>query len=339
MNLGDAIRKGADNIDARDAFDPADRAAYLNASEAMTCIRKQWYAKNGIATDGPENWGYARRGKHGEVYMVDRLRAANVPLLFAGEDEQVQIQDDELQISCTPDGLAEGEYFDEVECWLGLEFKTIDPRTNRQNLPKEENVRQLQIAMEMFDHARDEFPELGEREIKHGILIYMDASNYDDTIEFKVPRKPKVLEQLKGRANRVLKATSASRLAREGKERGGHECRQRCNFTGVCGVDGAATTTGQGRKGAGSMPQQREKYMNAKRMEEQAKAEKTEAGEQIKALLKQAGTSKADVEGGGSVSLSPRAGSVAYAKVVKEHLPDLDLEPYRGAPSETLTVK
>lgn len=28
-----------------------------------------------------------------------------------------------------------------------------------------------------------------------------------------------------------------------------------------------------------------------------------------------------------------RAGSVSYAKVVKEHLPDLDLEPYRGQPS------
>lgn len=34
-----------------------------------------------------------------------------------------------------------------------------------------------------------------------------------------------------------------------------------------------------------------------------------------------------------------RAGSVSYAKVVKEHLPDLDLEPYRGSPVEHWQLK
>lgn len=34
-----------------------------------------------------------------------------------------------------------------------------------------------------------------------------------------------------------------------------------------------------------------------------------------------------------------RAGSVAYAKVVKDHLPEIDLEPYRGKPSEYWTLK
>jgi putative phage-type endonuclease len=34
-----------------------------------------------------------------------------------------------------------------------------------------------------------------------------------------------------------------------------------------------------------------------------------------------------------------RAGSVSYAKVVKEHLPDLDLSPYRGDPSVTWSLK
>ena len=42
---------------------------------------------------------------------------------------------------------------------------------------------------------------------------------------------------------------------------------------------------------------------------------------------------------GHTVTLSTRAGSVSYAKVVKDHCPNVDLEPYRGKPSEALTVK
>jgi len=34
-----------------------------------------------------------------------------------------------------------------------------------------------------------------------------------------------------------------------------------------------------------------------------------------------------------------KKGSVSYSKVVKEHLKDLDLEPYRGAESEYWSVK
>ena len=42
---------------------------------------------------------------------------------------------------------------------------------------------------------------------------------------------------------------------------------------------------------------------------------------------------------GREVALTTRAGAVAYAKIVKEHLPDLDVEPYRGSSSEVLSIK
>lgn len=42
--------------------------------------------------------------------------------------------------------------------------------------------------------------------------------------------------------------------------------------------------------------------------------------------------------GGRKLTFVKRAGSVAYAKVVKEHLPEIDLEPYRGKPSEYWTL-
>ena len=332
--LKDALLRGADVFDARNAIS-SERAQYLNASEAMTCIRKQVYAKLGAAADGPEDWGYARRGKNGEVYMVERLKSANVPLLFAG-DEQVAIADDDLMIRCTPDGLVIDTEVD-GQVW-GVEFKTIDPRTNVGNLPREEHYVQLQIGMAMFEKHREEFPEIGDRAIVGGILMYMDASNYNTVHTFPVPPAPKILDRLAGRASRVLKTTDPSRLPREGKQNGGQECRQRCPFTAICGVDGAGSSTAQGVAGGADPAEQVGLYLEHKDKEAFHKGLKDAAGERIKAILQRSGTDSMVVDGH-SVTLQRRAGAVAYAKVVKEHCPDVDLEPYRGSPSEALVVK
>ena len=116
---------GSDINDAG-KFDQKKRDAHLNASEAMTCIRKQWYQKNG-AEQTPQDWGYARRGTHGEKFLVESLIAANVPLEYTGRD-QLSLQDEKRKISSTPDGVIK---YDDV--WVVPEFKTIDPRTNRGN--------------------------------------------------------------------------------------------------------------------------------------------------------------------------------------------------------------
>lgn len=333
--LAGRVLRGADAADVR--FDEAGRVDYLNASEALTCVRKQFYKKAGAQVDGPDDWGYARRGQHGEKYVVACLAAANVPMLFTGED-QIRIVDEDLRIACTPDGIVEGGPFGHEGKWLGIEIKTIDPRTNLSNLPREEHVVQLQIGMAMFEKHREEFPELGDAPISHGVLLYMDASNYNTIHEYRVETAPKILDRLRGRANRVLDSKSASRLPREGKEAGGRECKQRCKFTGVCGVDGASTSTGQGHTGAGDPAVVVAQFLTAKAKEEAAKAERAAAGEQIKALIAKSGTSTLMADGH-VASLSVRKGSVSYAKVVQEHLPDLDLEPYRGEPTEVLTVK
>lgn len=338
MSVADAVRNGADVLDASDTFDPEIRKQYVNASEAFTCIRKQWYAKNDAETDGPENWGYARRGKWGEDYIVSRLRAANVPMLFTGED-QVQIQDDERRVSCTPDGLISAEWFGKGAGWVATEFKTIDPRTNRSKLPKEEHIRQVQIAAAMFNDNLAEFPELGGEQVVACCVVYMDASNFDDIVEMMLPLKPAILDQMAGRVNRIMDAKQASRLPREGvKSAFQAECKQRCNFNGVCKVSGASSSEGQGVKGGGDAAVQVERYLNAKAAASHAKKLQDEAGERLKSVLKKEGVASLEVDGH-SIALGQRAGSVSYAKVVKEHLPDVDLEPYRGAPSETLTVK
>jgi hypothetical protein len=331
--LKGALLKGADAIDARQTLS-AERSDYLNASEALTCIRKQVYSKLDAEQDGPQDWGFARRGKWGEIYMVDRLRAANAPLLFAG-DEQVAIADDELRIRCTPDGLVLDVETDDL-IW-GIEFKTIDPRTNTDRLPRDEHYAQLQIGMAMFDRHRDEFPELEGRKIAGGLLLYMDASNYNLLHTFPVPHAPKILDRLAGRASRVLNTTDPARLPREGKQNGGQECRQRCAFTRICGVDGAGSSTAQGVKAGADPATQVEAYLAGKSMVERYKADQDAAAERLKAILQKNGVSSMVIDGH-SVSLTTRAGSVSYAKVVKEHCPDVDLEPYRGNPSEILKV-
>jgi len=337
LDLKTALLRGADVIDAREAFDPQERAQYLNASEAMTCIRKQWYQKHGAEKDGPENWGYARRGKHAERYIVERLTAANIPMLFTGGD-QVQIVDEELRISCTPDGLIEVDEGTGVY-WAGVEFKSSDPRTNFAKLPKDEHVVQLQIAMAMFEKYRAEFPELGDVPIREGYLLYINCSDFNDIHTFKVPVAPKILDRLKGRAARALDIKDAGRLPREGKETPfQQECKTRCMFNKVCGVAGAGSSTAQGKAGGADLSVQRSAYLRGKDMEAQGKAAKEAAGELLKAALKKAGVTNMVVDEG-AVSVSSRAGSISYARMVKDLLPDADVEPYRGAASDTLTVK
>ena len=179
-----------------------DRTKYLNASEAGSCIRKQWYSKHMAKDEEPQMWGYARRGTHGEKYIIENLVRANVPLALGNADEQWSLQDEKRKISATPDDVI--KYDDE---WVGLEIKTIDPRTNRSYLPKAAHVTQLQICMAMIDQEVDRPKGI---KFSRGVLVYMDASNYDDVIQFEVNADPAILDRMAKRAKKVLKTSPAS---------------------------------------------------------------------------------------------------------------------------------
>ena len=116
-DLKSAILRGADVIDARKTWS-VDRSKYLNASEALSCVRKQWFSKHEPST-AAEDWGFARRGTHGEKYVVEMLRASGLELMFAGEDQQ-SVADEELMISATPDGVL----FNASGAHTALEIKT-----------------------------------------------------------------------------------------------------------------------------------------------------------------------------------------------------------------------
>ena len=69
-----------------------------------------------------------------------------------------------------------------------------------------------------------------------------------------------------------------------------------------------------------------ERYDELKKIQDDAKAEQQDILEQ---LVQAANEQSAEICGR-KLTRIDRAGSVSYARVVKEHLPDIDLEPYRG---------
>lgn len=327
MSIARKIKQGADAIDARTAFDPEVRKKVANASEIAYCLRKQWYAKN--LEDQPEqSWGYARRGKNAERYMVEALQAANVPLCGAGDDQETVSNG---VLSATPDGYIWNEDGETITC---VEFKSIDPRTNRANLPKYEHVVQLQLGMALLAEVKGLRPT-------HGVIVYIDASNYDDIVEHRVMYDPAFLDEMTPRAQRLLRTREVARLPREGAQKGGKECSTMCPFKTVCKPHLQAVqisaTPARGNRGS-RLHAAVEDYSEAKEREDDAKADKADAAERIKAELAARKVNKIEV-GNRVVSLTTRAGSVSYAQVVKHHCPDVDLEPYRGAPTEVLTVK
>jgi|SRR6056297_153659 len=322
--IKDIILNGAQALDDGEGFG-IDRSKYLNASSAITCIRKQWFERNLPPVD--QDWGFARRGKQGELYLVDCLWAAGVELRHCGDD-QVSIVSEEHRISATPDG-----YMLTEDGWIALEFKTIDPRTNRNYLPRKDHGVQLQIGMEIAHLQGGDFPKPVA-----GKLIYMDASNYNDILEFDIERATLMLNQMAPRAKKMLNAKSVDRLDREGKRDG--QCKKYggCPFAEQCGVeiDGEAKVS-RGNRGS-SLDNAVQAYVLAKGDEQHAKARKDDAAETIKAELKERNASHLTV-GNHRVELTPVAGRRSYDWKQMEEA-GIDLSPFMktGKAGERLTV-
>lgn len=302
-----------------------DRSQYMNASEADSCIRRQWYEKHDTEK-GPVDWGYARRGSHGEKYLVESLRASNMPLELAG-DEQKSFADRETMISATPDGVAlldDGRY--------QFEFKTVDPRVNRSKLPRSGHVTQLRLGMALLNKLY-----YRKEPIKAGILIYMDASNFNDITQHIITPEPGILERYAQRAKTILKVRAADTLDREGKATG--ECKL-CPFKQTCGVDFAPRPTQQSRGNRGSALDEFVKnYNSAKEAEDVAKSTKAAAGEAIKQELINRSTTELVVGPYHIVVKTIKGRRSLNRKLIEQA--GIDLSPFEteGAPSERLEVK
>jgi len=322
IDIKEATIRGRSIIEDGRVFN-IDRSKYMNASEAGGCIRKQWYDKHEPKLRAPEDLGYAWRGQAGEHYMIESLLQANVPLAIHGE--QHSIADDETRIAATPDDVI--TYDDE---WIPLEIKTIDPRTNRRNLPRDAHVTQLKIAMALVDQYHD------NPGIKRGLLVYMDASNFNDIVQFEIEFDAGILERLAPRARKILNTKKVDNLDREGKANG--DCKY-CPFTEACGVDVADTKTksGRGNKGT-SLDASAGVYIELKESIAEMKATQDVVKEDLKRELKRRKTNEITV-GGIEVKLTETAGRASLDKKAAKKA-GIDLSPFEsvGAPGERLDV-
>ena len=318
------IMQGRDAIEARRDWG-FDRTKFLNSSEAGDCIRKLWYGKHTPEAAAEQDWGFARRGSHGESYVTDSLAANNSVSLDMIGDNQRSLQDKKRRLSATPDGVIKIDDGD----WEGLEIKTIDPRTNLRNLPKTNHLIQFKIAMALVNQETD-------YTVTQGRLLYMDASNFNAIQEFKIGADNAILDSYAKKAKRVFTAPSADGLDREGKRNGG--CKF-CSFTEVCGVSAADTSTRKRVRRDSGMSGNAGRYVAIKDQIETLKIEQDNLKEDLKSELLMRGTKKVIV-GDVEVSISQTKGRASLNRKAVAAA-GIDLSPYEtvGAPSERLTVQ
>jgi len=299
-----------------------DRTKYLNSSEADQCIRQLWYAKHAPELEEEQEWGYAWRGHMAEEYVIRCLDARNDVALAGAGENQISMQ--EGLLSATPDGEIKVEDGD----WEGLEVKSIDSRTNRNNLPKSEHITQFKIAMAIrnVDHPVP---------LKQGRLIYIDASNYNDIIEFVIEADDSILDVYAKKAAKVFRTKSADGLDREGKRNGG--CKY-CPFKETCGVTAEEAATGRQRVRRGSnLDAAAQEYMAIKEAQDAAAARLDGLKEDIRLGLQ--GRGKVIV-GNIEVTLQAVKGRETLDKKAVAAA-GIDLSPFTklGAPSERLSLK
>ena len=313
------IMQGRSAIEARHDWG-FDRTEFLNSSEAGDCIRKIWYGKHTPEAAEEQDWGFARRGSHGESYVTDSLAANNSVALDMIGDNQLSLQDKKRRLSATPDGVIKIDDGD----WEGLEIKTIDPRTNLRNLPKTNHLIQFKIAMALVNQETD-------YTVTQGRLLYMDASNFNAIQEFKIGVDDGILDSYAKKAKRVFTAPSADGLDREGKRDGG--CKF-CSFTEVCGVSAAPRKRVTGGASGSAV-----RYVAIKDQMDTLKAEQDNLKEDLKGELALRGTDKL-IAGDIEVSISQAKGRASLNRKAVAKA-GIDLSPFEtvGAPSERLTVQ
>lgn len=201
-----------------------DRSEFLTSSEVANCLRQSYYAKYPTAYPAKLYWtnGFAERGHAIEAWFVAKmqpLKKLGYKLEYMGKDQRSFYHAD-LGISGTPDGLMttpDGKL-------IMLEIKSIDPRFNKNNLPKKNHLYQVQQNMFLMRHC------LGIN-LDTAILFYIDASNVFEIHEFPVTYNEEMVQRSVDRANDLWEAQKPDDLEAEGIYNG--DC-ERCAFTQHC---------------------------------------------------------------------------------------------------------
>lgn len=322
-----------------------DRAMSVGASEIGQCLRKTWFAKNGVAPDASylDRYGAKLRGDLIERHHWEpgiRAQLVNgAKLLFAG-DEQKTLVDGYL--SATSDGLLTGVSRDclahhgvddiGADC-LVVECKSIDPRIDIRDA-KAEHRFQVHCQIGLIRHCTEYQPE-------YALISYTDASFLDDITEFAIRFDPEIYAAAKTRAIRVMTADAALDLPAEGKLAGGGECKY-CPHQGQCIGATVGAIPGEiqplGDSAMAALKALVDDELAARDAKDATTARHAEVTEQIKEFLREHKTRK--VEGDDwLVSYFPVKGHV-FQDLEAAKAAGIDLTPFekRGDPSERLTI-
>ncbi len=219
-----------------------DRRLTVGASEVGKCLRATAARKQGWAPDPgfENNSGFTVRGDVIEDAWSAPLAEFHVKrlggeLLYAGQSNQVTLKADKVPLSATPDGLAirvprnflaDYGVKDIGTTATVLEFKSLDDRFDKTNLPKFEHVAQTITQLGMIRRALKHKP-------KWGSVWYVDTSDWWNIDVKPVEYSEDSFRSLLVRANRALTVKDPNQLQPEGKMAGGKECRT-CEFASRC---------------------------------------------------------------------------------------------------------
>lgn len=213
-----------------DTGESLNRLHYVTASEISRCARQVFFEKQSMRERGysPEKgtskpmkgYGFFERGHTIEAWFVDNLTrglAATVPLLFAGEYQRSFVRGYQ---SGTPDGafILDGNTF------KVLEIKSIDPRKKTSALPQQDHVWQCTQNADLLEHALNKV-------CAGSILVYINASDYEQIDPFELDFDHDLAQQLEDRAKMIMEATDASELPLEGVQK--NACGY-CPHTAAC---------------------------------------------------------------------------------------------------------
>lgn len=200
-----------------------DRSQYVTSSEVGNCPRRIKYGK--LKPQGRlTRWGYAQRGHLIERWATSLIRSqlhherSDWTLLFSG-DAQLSFYDGNQ--SGTPDGLLLHVPTSKGLC---LEVKSVDPRSNYDNLPKRVHVSQTLQNIDLFNRCTS-------YEVHGGLLWYIDASDLQRRKLEPIQRHEATIETLRRKADAIMAASCPSELDATGLYTG--EC-SLCDHTDEC---------------------------------------------------------------------------------------------------------
>lgn len=192
-----------------------DRRNYVTASEIGKCARQVFFEKQAMragkyspdegTTKPAKGYGFFERGHTIEAWFVENLARglkASVPLMFAGKYQRSFVRGKQ---SGTPDGA----FYLGSERFQTLEVKSIDPRKKVSTLPQLEHVWQCTQNADLLEHSLN-------RVCAGSLLVYINASDYEDINTFELSFDHALADKLEKRAVMIMAATSAEQLEPEG---------------------------------------------------------------------------------------------------------------------------